>query len=283
MSSSAGTSVDQWGAAAPVRFVVDGHVHFYDCHSLPAFLDAAVTNLGRLAGAAGMRSVDVMPCLLMTESVRDHAFRRLCDGSLALPGHWSLRSRPCSASLRLAREDGAGLYIVAGRQVATAERLEVLAIGCDATVPDGRPIRETIASVREAGAYPVIPWGFGKWWGARGRIVRAVLEAESPARLALGDNGGRLALGPDPELFTVGRRQGFHVFPGTDPLPFAGQECRVGSYGFVLEVEAGTPANAAGIQAALARVASSPERIGRRTGPLAFVNAQVRMQLKSRL
>ncbi|MDQ3773097.1 MAG: hypothetical protein M3461_01245 [Pseudomonadota bacterium] len=36
------------------------------------------------------------------------------------------------------------LYIIAGRQIVTAERLEVLALGFEGFVPDGEPIRGVI-------------------------------------------------------------------------------------------------------------------------------------------
>ena len=34
----------------------------------------------------------------------------------------------------------------------------------DREFADGRPIPDVLAAVAEAGAIPVIPWGFGKWW-----------------------------------------------------------------------------------------------------------------------
>ena len=279
MSSTASAAAPR---STPIPLIVDGHVHFYGCHSLARFLDAAVDNLRRIGAAACHGRSDALPCLLMTESARDDAFARLSSGRMALPPGWTMLRQPCRASLHLARDGGGELRIIAGRQVATAERLEVLSIGSDTSVADGRPIAETISRVREAGAFPVIPWGFGKWWGRRGQIVRSVLEHESPELLSIGDNGGRLAAGPEPAIFRLGERLGYRVFPGSDPLPFPGQEARVGSYGFLLDVACvGNPV-ASDITKALTGVPASPARLGHRTGPLAFANAQVRMQLKTR-
>lgn len=53
---------------------------------------------------------------------------------------------------------------MAGRQIVTAEKLEVLALGTDLDIDDGRPIREVLSLVTENGGLPVIPWGAGKWW-----------------------------------------------------------------------------------------------------------------------
>ena len=68
------------------------------------------------------------------------------------------------------------VLVIAGRQIVSAERIEVLALGTRTQIPDGQPLAATIDAVRADGALAVLPWGFGKWWGARGRMVDAYLE-----------------------------------------------------------------------------------------------------------
>ena len=72
-------------------------------------------------------------------------------------------------SLTASSKSGQDLSIVAGRQIVTAENLEILALGFDAGLDDGLPIDEVILAVQAAGALCVLPWGFGKWTGKRGQ------------------------------------------------------------------------------------------------------------------
>jgi hypothetical protein len=131
------------------------------------------------------------------------------------------------------RDGSETVIIVAGRQIVTAERLEVLAVGCVDEFPDGKPIRDVMCAVADCGALPVVPWGFGKWLGARGRIVRSLVETP-PVTFSLGDNGGRAALLPRPPLLGVAERRGIPVLLGSDPLPLAPEVTRAGSCGFVV-------------------------------------------------
>ena len=58
------------------------------------------------------------------------------------------RRRPAPAPRRGAQED----RLVAGRQIVSAERIEVLALGATAALPDGKTLAQTLAVVRAAGA-----------------------------------------------------------------------------------------------------------------------------------
>ena len=98
----------------------------------------------------------------------------------------------------LAERDGrVKLVLVAGRQIETEERLEVMALATNESFQDGRPIDATLRSVCDAGAIPVVPWGFGKWSFQRGSIVSRLVRSLSAGSLGLGrevflgDNGGR--------------------------------------------------------------------------------------------
>ena len=71
---------------------------------------------------------------------------------------------------------GQTLYVIAGRQIITRERLEVLALCTAKEFADGEEVETVLDKVRRAGGLPVLPWGAGKWWGTRGRIVTELLR-----------------------------------------------------------------------------------------------------------
>lgn len=246
--------------------LVDSHVHFHPCYGLSAFLDGALRNFRKAGTGTGY--------LLLTESAGAHWFRRWRDGLKT--EDWRFEPTMEEESLRARNGIGEGLVLVAGRQIVTRERLEVLALGKDLELRDGLPLHEILERVRESGALPVLPWGFGKWWGRRGAVVSEALRQDG--ELFLGDNGGRL--GPDPALFRQARKLGVRVLPGSDPLPFARHAGLAGSYGFTLPhaVDFERPA-----ETLLRRIreSSQPRAFGRRAGLPRFLRDQVGMQLRS--
>lgn len=251
--------------------LVDSHVHFHPCYDLPAFLNGALRNF-RKAGQAGTGY------LLLTESAGAHWFRRWRDG-LSAGGGWRFERTLEEESLLAVNGMGERLVLVAGRQIVARERLEVLALGKDLELPDGLPLPEVLERVRESGALPVLPWGFGKWWGRRGAVVAETLGQDG--ELFLGDNGGRL--GVEPALFRQARRLGIRLLPGSDPLPFSRHEGLAGSYGFVLThaVDLDRPLSPASTLLRRIRASGQLRAFGRRAGLPRFLRDQVGMQLRS--
>ena len=269
--------------AGESRLVVDGHVHLHSCFDDEEFLDDAERNLTAAQRRIGLDD-DAPGVLLLTESAGESAFRRLRLRAAERPaGGWSFRATREPESLLAVRGQAVRLILVAGRQVATSEGLEVLALACDATFEDGRTLDETLAEVREHGALPAVPWGFGKWWFGRGRRVQALVERERPESFFLGDNGGRPALATSHPLFAAARKRGIRVLPGSDPLPFPRQRRRVGSYGFVLSAPTDLERPAARIRAALSAGAGPIESFGAGRGLLSFFADQLSMQLHKHL
>lgn len=212
--------------------VADTHVHLYPVHDVDRWLDAAFQNL-KMARAA-----ERVVCL--TERFDCHAFRdNIFRGD-----------RIGESALRVERA-GEPLFVLAGRQVVTSERLEVLAIGADAEIPDGRPLSEALARVREAGGVPVLAWAPGKWFFQRGKIIAGVLEREPPGSLLIGDSSLRPTLWPDPDLMSYGHARGFKIVAGSDPLPIAGDEALVGTYGSAWDASFDPARPGASIRAAL--------------------------------
>lgn len=267
---------------------VDAHAHFHPSYGAVGFLDAAVRNVRRwrLAGDGGAR-----PCLLLADPAGRDSLAALSE-ALGPDARWELRETGEEETRLAVRRDGPTVVLVAGRQVVTGEKLEVLALATGADLSEGRPAAETVDASLEAGAVTVLPWGFGKWWLRRGRVARRLMETVDDPRFFLGDNGGRPRGAPEPDLFRAARRRGIQVLPGSDPLPFAEEAGRVGSYGFLLPAaraagppaddEAAPGATAAQLRRTVAELEVSPPVCGRRVGTGRFLRLQLRMQLRKR-
>jgi hypothetical protein len=263
--------------------LVDGHVHVYDCFSVAAVFDAAATNFAAAARRiAGIRGYDGVLCLVESaaerflDGVRSGAKGRVWR---AAQGYWEAEPNNEPESL-IVRCGGTRLAVIAGRQLVTRERLEVLALGTTARLRDGDAIEATLAAVRETGAVAVLPWGVGKWLGQRGAVVARILADPQWRQVAVGDNGNRLALGPEPAQLKAARRAGRCVLPGSDPLPLFGQESRVGSYGFAVNADLDWQRPAAQLLAIL-RSGTSFAAFGRAAQLKRFVGSQLALKLRS--
>lgn len=266
--------------------LVDAHVHLYPCFDLARAFDAAAAHFAAAArllnGHRAPRHAGVL-CLVDTagesffEGVRTQRLGRVWRGR---DGDWEIEEGGEPETV-VARCGSTRLALIAGRQLVTRERLEVLALGTGAPLLDGEPIDKTLAAVREAGAAAVLPWGVGKWLGERGAVVDRILADPQWNHVLLGDNGNRLALSPDPQRFTTARRAGRSVLPGSDPLPLPGEEARVGAYGLAIEGDFDELRPAAALLASLRRGAPFTA-FGRRSGVTDFVGKQLKLRLRSR-
>jgi len=260
-------------------FPVDAHVHLHPQHPLSEVLGGAVRHL-RLAASPASGGEGAAGGLLLAEVGGVDVFEDLRSGrrNLEREGGWSVEPTAEAISLVLRGAGGERLVLVRGRQIVTAESLEVLALFAAVTPPDGLPLREAVDLVRESGALAVIPWGFGKWWGARGRLVRELIRAREPGALFLGDNGCRPRIGARPPLFEHARRRGVRILPGSDPLPLPGHERRAGSYGFIVERTIDLQSPAQPLQASIREPRAALRRYGRRRSLTGFVRDQIAMQ-----
>jgi hypothetical protein len=269
-------------SAGPRRpFLVDGHVHIHPSYDLDEFLETAAQNLRHAALALGLP--DTTPaCLMLAESAHTDRFAELRGrGSRGRRG-WEVTATGEDVSLMARRDGQPPLFVVAGSQIVTRERLEVLALACSRRIPDGWTLGAVVDDVLAAGAIAVVPWGFGKWWFKRGTIVRNLIASPRGSSLYLGDNGGRLSWTPRPRLFEVARAKGIRVLPGSDALPLSGQQGKVGRFGFVLEGSLDPQAPARAVAACLAGTRAQPRAFGRREHLPGFVRSQIAMQLRGR-
>ncbi len=238
--------------------------------NLAACLDAALAN----ARCAGLPVGPVW--LLLTEIAGVHVFRALRNRP---PDGWQASLRAEGRTLELRRADQERVLVTAGRQVQLKEGLELLVLGVDSDIPDSIPLDEGVARAAAADAVAVIPWGFGKWWGARGPKLSAFLDSPLGSKVLLGDNGNRARLWPQPSLFERVTAAGRRVLPGSDPLPLESQVNRVASYGLIVTMDIDGDAPFADLRALLLDPAINLPTYGRRIGACAFLRAQLAMQI----
>lgn len=261
--------------------LVDTHVHLYNAFRLSRALDCAATNFKRWNTHLGLPT-RIPPLLMLVEAEDDDVFLRLRSGDLIEEdlGRWSVSRTGDAISLSLVRDDGDQLIIVAGRQLTTTEGVEVLALACVEDLRDRRSLIDTIAWTFRHGGMPVLPWGFGKWLGRRGRLVRQIIETEWSHKLALGDTSYRPRAPYPPRNFRMAASRGIPILAGTDPLPYAGQQGKIGRYGVVLreEIDAGQPGCSA--RACLRSLLGPVESYGQREPLLPNLRLQTHMQLR---
>jgi len=262
--------------------LVDAHVHFYRCFRPDRFFDAARNNFRRAALTRGVGSGS-LGCILLAERSSEHYFDRFASTAGRTGGErWSFRPTGEAESI-LACHDGAPAFVVvAGRQIATQDGLEVLALATTARFPDGRPIRASLDAALAAGAIGAVPWGFGKWWFRRGALVAGLLHSHGGPEFFLGDNGGRPRPGRPPRLFAVAQTRGVRVLPGTDPLPLSREENRVGGYGLVLQGNVDLDKPARSIRALLHAHPGQPPTYGWRVGFGTFLRNQIGIRVRKR-
>lgn len=207
--------------------IADTHVHVYPSYDAAAALEYAYRKLisfGRQDAAchAGLLLVERYDCFF---------YRNLISGETAPPVGFSIK--PTAETGAIVLENVARnirIILFAGRQIVTADGIEVLALTVDADIADRQPTATTLALIREAGAIPVLSWAPGKWMDRRGKIIRDIIEQHGKESLALGDTSLRPIGWPTPGLMKRARKKHIPILAGSDPLPIAGEENIMGSY-----------------------------------------------------
>ena len=81
-------------------------------------------------------------------------------------------------------------------------------VGTRRRMADGAAISGVLRQAREWGAVRVIPWGAGKWFFARGRLLSSIMREADRSDFFLGDEGGRPVFWREPRHFADARRAG---------------------------------------------------------------------------
>ena len=262
----------------------DGHVHIHDCYPIDAFLSATFDNFTVVSNKACKETEGARFVLWLTESAGMDKFTELLEingkDKHRSNGIWRVRATQDTIS-SIAESDRGELILIAGRQIVSAEKIEILALGTREQIADGAPLTETIEQTVSIGALPVVPWGFGKWIGKRGKIVEQVLKTSE--NLFIGDNGGRIAGFSEPGLFRLARNRHIPILPGTDPLPFPYEYKRVGSYGWLQGGSLNDSRPGESLKDRLRNSRRATSCFGSLQNAGKFIQNQTRMQLHKRL
>ena len=260
--------------------LLDAHVHLHTCFDPAGFLDSARANFR--AAAQAMRRPNGLGCLWLTDTAEERSFRRLAQRGTASPrlGRWSLSETGEPTSLAARHESGDMLLLLAGRQIATRERFEVLALGSEHDFPPGQSLGDTIAAVHQGGAIAVVPWGFGKWWFGRRRVLAATLRSLPSQGVFVGDNAARPRLIPRSPLFDLAASRGIYNLPGSDPLPLRWEIRKPGRLGAVLDGPLDLSRPVASLLQTLGELRAQPPVFGVGDSFAGFVRSQVGLRLR---
>ncbi|MHB1348500.1 MAG: hypothetical protein ACYCYR_01380 [Desulfobulbaceae bacterium] len=243
-----------------MQLIADAHVHVYPFHSPQLVLDVLRRNLVAMDRDA--------ICLAFLAERADCRF----FADLAQRGS-RLLDRPVVADrlgecLVLREHNFPDLYLFAGRQIVTRERIEILALTTDVAPADGLPAAETVTRILEGGGIPVLSWAPGKWFLARKKVVAGLLERFSPGSLLVGDSSLRPRCWLMPVLMKQAIARGFGLVVGSDPLPVPGEEAMIGTYGFSVDAEFAPEDPVRSIRTILGHPGFRPRLRGTRGGPL---------------
>lgn len=209
---------------------LDAHVHFYAEYKADLLFDSFIAHAEAYAPRGSGLAMSVM--------LRD--FQPSLESAVgsASPSKWRL-SRDGRDGMALKATDGLReIALFPARQVAAAERVELLGFFGESSVPDGLPLSETATRLRSAGFVPVIAWGKGKWLFGRRALVRNLMAAEASASPLpfIGDSALRPFFWPE-SLFSHAAGLGMRLTYGSDPLPGAGNETKAGGYATLVDAD----------------------------------------------
>lgn len=263
--------------------LADTHVHIYDCFDLEIFFRSAYYNFQNAVCQKDLERFQAV--LFLTETSNENYFEQLRqsaqNGENPIEG-WSIRLTEEDCSLCIAHPEEQEIFIIAGSQIIVEEDLEVLALATTKRLPDGLPLAKVIHEVIHNEGIPIIPWGFGKWMGRRGKILSRLLRDNRFPILFLGDNSGRPSFWSYPPHFTQAEIQQIRILPGTDPLPFPSEVDRPGRFGFSVQGSLDPQRPASGLKQLLLSPDIQLQAYGPLESPFQFFRNQIAMQIVKR-
>lgn len=262
-----------------MRYLVDGHVHYYPEFDFQTFFGHALRNLAMNNRKSATKQPFVSFLMLTEAKQHDYFADWQQTAGQERPGtEFTFRrtKEPFTLSLHQGLSDAPLAYVVRGRQVVTKENLEILTLASTQTIPDGLPATEVIQRSVDQGELAVLAWGVGKWLFDRGLLVDRLVDSITSPGFLLGDNSARPWFWLRPRVY---RQDHVTVISGSDPLPFRTEASKVGRYGFYIDgpFDSDKPAESLVKRLSAAQGDSPPVFFGRRDGLFSFLSRQARV------
>lgn len=241
---------------ATLNLIIDTHVHLYKSYNKDQLWPLIINNLS--AHPAPNNGQETMLGILLTDREHFPIFQTLDQ---FLPEEAQLIS--IDALTKCVRMPSLpDVYVFAGRQINTSERLEVACIGHADRLNDGMTAADAIGTMIQGNALPILNWALGKWMFERGKTVTRLLNQFKPYQMVVGDTSMRPEGFADPRPLRLANENGYCCLAGSDPLPDAQEFAYIGTYATCLNhVESMTTE---GLIRTLRRQNSSPHTVGRR-------------------
>jgi hypothetical protein len=209
--------------------ILDTHLHLYPEYDLPQAFNQLIDHSAQFG-----QSVSRIACLAERHDCQ--YFNSISQGDIQLDGFKIEPSEENEILLKRER-DQLCVSILPGRQVITAENIEILALASNEAIDDGQPALDVIYQVNQLGGVPVLAWSPGKWFAKRGKLVKRLITELDDQSFLIGDTTLRPYGWQTPGLMKQAMANGFGVVAGSDPLPFAGEEKWLGQYYSVVETQ----------------------------------------------
>ncbi len=215
--------------------ILDTHLHLYPCFDLSKAFNHFLDNTAHFGPQANR-----VACL--AERCDCQYYESIANRDIVIDG-FELEGT-LENEIRLSRvQDKLNLSLLPGRQIISREKIEILALGCPRRIEDGQPALDVIYQIIQHGHVPVLPWSPGKWFGARGELIRHLISELKAGDFLIGDTPLRPYGWTTPNIMKQAQETGYPVVAGSDPLPFGGEEKWLGAYCSVVHSEKHHDAN----------------------------------------
>ncbi len=213
------------------RIAIEAHLHIHSLYNLTQLFINLCKNINSLVPYSAKSTPEpIVQIALLAEMSGQNFFQNIKNNPPRL-NSFGIKIEPHKDErvISLSHNIYGRFFIIAGRQIVTKERLEVIAIGTNISISDGTPLIETFMQIQQLGAIPALPWGFGKWMGRRGTFLKKIISTlQKP--FCLIDSAMRPSWFLESSIFKKARSYGVPILAGSDPLPLAGQELLAGTY-----------------------------------------------------
>jgi len=151
---------------------------------------AAFENFSSAAAKQGV-SAHSQYVLALTEGGASNVFSLLYQKDLSLNDSFHLQKTAEPESL-LVSKGNQTIVLIAGRQLVSKENIELLSLFSLVNIADRTlPLRDLAQRITDNKGLAVVPWGVGKWFGTREKVVADLLDSSVDFPLLCGDNGNR--------------------------------------------------------------------------------------------